>query len=131
LLRNNKLPRGCFLYCLLDWRRLEELSPPRRGQLLTYYVNSPEGPVGHTILFYQYGKSHYLYNPADVEVERLLRGPPPHDPLEAAHAFARKASAGMPISAVLLDVHRTGSRVKEPVFRKRAAPAELVVSSTP
>ncbi|WP_415908973.1 hypothetical protein [Oleiharenicola sp. Vm1] len=130
-LLDNKLPRGCFLYCLLNWRRLETLGTPARGQLLTYYVNTPDGARGHTILLYRYGKKHYLYDPADTELERPLFTPPPEDPLEAANVFAIRSGAVFPVSAVLLDVHRTSRRVKEPVFRKRTVSPSLAVSVTP
>ncbi len=128
---DNRLPRGCFLFCLLNWRRLEGLGAPHRGQLLTYYVAAPEGPRGHTVLLYQYGKQHFLYDPADTEIERTLLSPPPDDPLEAANLFGRRSGAVFPISAVLLDVHRTGRRVKEPVFRRRTVSAPLALGALP
>lgn len=128
---DNRLPRGCFLFCLLNWRRLEALGAPHRGQLLTYYVAAPEGPRGHTILLYQYGQQHFLYDPADTEIERTLLTPPPEDPLEAANLFSQRAGAVFPISAVLLDVHRTGRRVKEPVFRRRSVSPPLALGALP
>lgn len=119
-LLDNKLPRGCFLYCLLNWRRLEGVSHPSAGQLLTYYLNTPEGRRGHTVLLYRYGKRHFLYDPADTELERPLPAPPPEDPLEAATLLGRRSAALIPVAAVLLDVHRTGRRVKQPSLRARA-----------
>lgn len=128
---DNKLPRGCFLYCMLNWRRLETFGAPARGQLLTYYINTPTGSRGHTVLLYRYGKKHFLFDPADTELERTLLTPPPEDPLEAANVFAPRWGAVFPVSAVLLDVHRTNRRVKEPIFRKRSVSPSLAVSAVP
>lgn len=130
-LLDNTLPRGCFLYCLLNWRRLEKLGAPSRAQLLTYYVNAVDGPRGHTLLLYQYGKKHYLYDPADTELERPLLTPPPDDPLDAANLFAFRSGAVFPVSAVLLDLHRSNRRVKEPIFRKRTLAPSATVSVAP
>ncbi len=128
---DNKLPRGCFLYCILNWRRLETFGTPARGQLLTYYINTPDGSRGHTVLLYRYGRKHFLFDPADTELERALLTPPPEDPLEAANVFAPRWGAVFPVSAVLLDIHRTSRRVKEPIFRKRSVASSLAVSAVP
>lgn len=116
----NKLPRGCFLYSVLNWRRLEAEHPGlRSSQLLTFYVNTADGLRGHTVLLYRFGRRTFLFDPASTVAERELPPLPTEiDPL----ALGTQLSSPMlpPVSASLLKLHRAGLRIKRPLITHRS-----------
>lgn len=126
----NKLPRGCFLYGVLNWRRLEvDQRGLRSSQLLTYYVNTADGLRGHTVLLYRFGRRTFLYDPASEVLERELPPLPTEiDPLTLATQLSSPMQP--PVSASLLKLHRTGYRVKEPIITRRSL-AHSVVAAAP
>lgn len=127
---DNKLPRGCFLYSVLNWRRLEaEQRGLRTSQLLTYYVATTEGLRGHTVLLYRFGKRTFLFDPASELAERELPPLPTElDPLTLATQLSSPAQP--PVSASLLKLHRTGYRVKQPDITRRTL-AHSAVAAAP
>ncbi|MBA4138721.1 MAG: hypothetical protein C0518_15555 [Opitutus sp.] len=125
---DNRLPRGCFLFSVLNWRRLES---KRLGycqpRLLTYYVATPEGPRGHTVLIYRGGKRTFLYDSASESLEQEIGALDDDDPLGLATRLA--SSALPPVSASFLQMHRTGYRVKEPRIIRRSLPTAAVLGA--
>lgn len=60
-----ELPNGCFVESATEAKRVFADTGSSNAVLLSYYVNTPEGQRGHTVLCYEDAAGTHLFDPAD------------------------------------------------------------------
>ncbi len=66
-----ELPNGCFILSVAESRRVAREKGQIDGCLLSYYVATPEGQRGHTVLCYENGRSTHVYDPAERRTTKV------------------------------------------------------------
>ncbi len=105
------LPNGCFIHSVVAWRsRHERGDDATRARLLSYYVNSAGGLLGHTVLTYEVAGRAEVIDPRYPD--RVTSFP---SPFGAEALFAARALAGERIVGarwVPLDAARRDGRIR-------------------
>lgn len=66
-----ELPNGCFVESAAESKRVFATTGASKAVLLSYYVNTPQGQRGHTVLCYQDATGTHLFDPADGDTKRV------------------------------------------------------------
>lgn len=82
------LPNGCFIESVAALRaRLLTGAPTRNPRLLSYYITTPEGRTGHTVLAYETNRGVEILDSAQPGRVFAVAGDRGRDALSLARAF--------------------------------------------
>ena len=84
---HGEVPNGCFIESVAAWRaRLAQGGETAQPQLLSFYVDTWEGRIGHTVLTYTTRKDQEVIDPEGPAAPRHFSAALAGDPLALARA---------------------------------------------